>query len=111
MRLYVIQLDGTLNYFPDVSMDDTEFMPSRGAFSRPEDRELITSLADKMIEAHGNTLVEVKCKEAWCLRGPANVPAGPGGHVDLEGKMIRLVHMDALYSSADCYHIASLDLR
>ena len=28
VRLYVIQLDGTLNYFPDVSMDDTEFMPS-----------------------------------------------------------------------------------
>ena len=111
VRLYVIQLDGTLNYFPDVSMDDTEFMPSRGALSNPDDFELIMSLEDKMIEAFGKTLVEVKCKEAWCLRGPASVPAGPGGHVDLEGKMIRLVHMGALFSSADCYHIASLDLR
>ena len=35
---------------------------------------------------------------------------GPGGHAELEGKMIRPVHMDALFVSVECYGVASLDL-
>ena len=85
VRLHAIQLDGALNPYPQVKVVGEEFMPSGGDLSNPNDKALVKSLEDQMIEAYGNALVQAKCKAAG------------GETVDLSAKMIRPVHVDALF--------------
>eukprot|EP00964_Phaeocystis_antarctica_P112131 scaffold76339_cov64-Phaeocystis_antarctica.AAC.4 len=73
-------------------------MPSGGALSNPNDKALVTGLEDKMIEAYGTALVEVKCKAAG------------GEAVDLGTKMLRPMHVGALFAAVERYQVAELDL-
>ena len=99
VRLHAILLDGTLNPYPQVKVESEQYMPSGGDLSNPGDKALVKSLEDKMIEAYGNALVEAKCKAA-------------GGEtvVDLSAKMIRPVHVNALFAAVECYKVAVLKL-
>eukprot|EP00964_Phaeocystis_antarctica_P074702 scaffold45998_cov40-Phaeocystis_antarctica.AAC.1 len=74
-------------------------MPSGGALSNPDDKALVTSLEDKMIEAYGTALVELKCKAAG------------GEAVDLGRKMLRPMHVGALFAAVERYQVAELDLK
>ena len=82
VELYAILRDGKLNQYPEVTVFREEWMPSGGALSNEADRPLVRALEDKMIEVFGKVIVELKCK--------------PGGCVNLFGKMLRPVHMEAL---------------
>eukprot|EP00964_Phaeocystis_antarctica_P020101 scaffold11099_cov65-Phaeocystis_antarctica.AAC.1 len=73
-------------------------MPSGGDLSNPNDVALVTSLEDKMIEAYGTALVEVKCKAAG------------GKAVDPGSKMLRPMHVGALFAAVERYQVAELDL-
>ena len=99
VQLYAIQLDGALNRDPKVTVLSERLMPSGGALSNPNDKALVTSLEDKMIEAYGTALVELKCKAAG------------GEKVDLSGKMLRPQHVGALFAAVERYKVAELDLR
>eukprot|EP00964_Phaeocystis_antarctica_P031500 scaffold17815_cov60-Phaeocystis_antarctica.AAC.1 len=99
VQLYAILLDGALNRYPKVEVIDECDMPSGGALSNPNDEALVTSLEDKMIETYGTALVELKCKAAG------------GEEVDLSAKMLRPVHVGALFAAVERYQVASLDLR
>eukprot|EP00964_Phaeocystis_antarctica_P135564 scaffold99910_cov60-Phaeocystis_antarctica.AAC.2 len=99
VQLYAIQLDGALNRYPKVTVVSEVFMPSGGALSNPNDRALVTSLEDKMIEAYGTALVEVKCKAAG------------GKEVNLTYKMLRHMHVGALFAAVERYQVAELDLQ
>eukprot|EP00964_Phaeocystis_antarctica_P154945 scaffold123892_cov46-Phaeocystis_antarctica.AAC.1 len=98
VQLYAILLDGALNRYPRVLVGDEDDMPSGGALSNPDDEALVTSLEDKMIEAYGTALVEVKCKAAG------------GEAVDLGRKMLRPMHVGALFAAVERYQVASLKL-
>ena len=98
VRLHAIQLDGTLNPYPQVKVVGEQYMPSGGDLSNPDDKALVKSLEDQMIEAYGNALVQAKCKAAG------------GETVDLSAKMIRPVHVDALFAAVECYKVAVLKL-
>ena len=98
VRLHAIKLDGGLNPYPQVEVLGEQYMPSGGDLSNPNDKALVKSLEDQMIEAYGNALVEVKCKAAG------------GGTVDLAAKMIRPVHVDALSAAVECYKVTVLKL-
>jgi len=98
VQLYTILLDGALNRYPTVKVTFARDMPSGGALSNPKDNALVTGLEDKMIEAYGTALVEVKCKAAG------------GGKVDLSGKMLRPQHVGALFAAVERYKVAELDL-
>eukprot|EP00964_Phaeocystis_antarctica_P091086 scaffold58355_cov66-Phaeocystis_antarctica.AAC.7 len=99
VQLYAILLDGALNRYPKVEVMGEYEMPSGGALSNPNDKELVTSLEDKMIEAYGTALVEVKSKAA-----------GRRGRVDLRMKMLRPQHVGALFAAVERYKVAELDL-
>ena len=98
VQLYAILLDGALNRYPEVKVVNESDMPSGGALSNPNDKALVTSLEDKMIEAYGTALVEVKCKAAG------------GEAVDLHMKMLRPMHVGALFAAVERYQVAKLDL-
>ena len=98
VQLYAILLDGALNRYPKVVVDNERDMPSGGALSNPNDKALVTSLEDKMIEAYGTALVEVKCK------------AAVGKKVDLGLKMLRPMHVGALFAAVERYQVADLNL-
>ena len=98
VQLYAILLDGALNRYPNVNVLREEDMPSGGALSNPKDKALVTALEDKMIEAYGTALVEVKCKAAG------------GGEVDLSCKMLRPQHVGALFAAVERYKVAELNL-
>ena len=98
VQLYAILLDGALNRYPKVQVYNERDMPSGGALSNPNDKALVTSLEDKMIEAYGTALVEVKCKAAG------------GKKVNLDRKMLRPMHVGALFAAVERYKIADLDL-
>eukprot|EP00964_Phaeocystis_antarctica_P118434 scaffold82224_cov52-Phaeocystis_antarctica.AAC.1 len=98
VQLYAILLDGALNRYPKVEVIGEGAMPSRGALSNPDDKALVTSLEDKMIEAYGTALVEVKCKAAG------------GKRVDLMTKMLRPMHVGALFAAVERYQVAELGL-
>jgi hypothetical protein len=98
VQLYAILLDGALNRYPEVTVSGEVFMPSGGALANPNDKALVTDLEDKMIEAYGTALVEVKCK----------VPAG--ARVDLKYKMLRPQHVGALFAAVERYKVTELDL-
>ena len=99
VQLYAILLDGALNRYPEVKVESERHMPSGGALSNPNDKALVTSLEDKMIEAYGFALVEVKCKAAG------------GEEVDLHCKMLRPMHVGALFAAVERYQVAELDLE
>merc|ERR1740115_274791 len=98
VQLYAILLDGALNRYPEVKVGSESLMPSGGALSNPNDKALVTSLEDKMIEAYGTALVELKCKAAG------------GKKVDLSRKMLRPQHVGALFAAVERYQVTSLNL-
>ena len=98
VQLYAIELDGALHRYPQVTVLGEDDMPSGGALANPKDKALVTALEDKMIEAYGTALVEVKCKAAG------------GGAVYLDCKMLRPQHVGALFAAVERYQVAELDL-
>ena len=98
VQLYAILLDGALNRYPKVQVLSEKDMPSGGALSNPNDKALVTALEDKMIEAYGTALVELKCKAA----------GGKGVH--LGAKMLRPQHVGALLAAVERYKVANLTL-
>merc|ERR1719272_1047504 len=98
VQLYAIQLDGALNRYPKVQVLGEECMPSGGALANPNDKALVTDLEDKMVEAYGTALVELKCKAAG------------GKEVDLSRKMLRPQHVGALFAAVERYKVTELDL-
>ena len=74
-------------------------MPSGGALSNPNDQALVKDLEDKMIDAYGTAIVELKCK------------APVGGRVALSQKMLRPQHVGALFAAVERYQVAELNLR
>ena len=99
VQLYAILLDGALNRYPKVQVIREQDMPSGGALANPNDKALVTALEDKMIEAYGTALVELKCKAAG------------GEKVDLGQKMLRPQHVGALFAAVERYKVAELDLQ
>ena len=124
VKLYTILKDGTINRYPKVNVLREECMPSGGALSNPNDKALVKDLEDKMINSYGTTMVELKCKAAlhrkednlrWKRLGPKHsdllTSAASGGKtVDLEHKMFRPVHVDALFAAVDRYQVTGLNL-
>ena len=98
MQLYAIKRDGALNRYPMVNVVNEGDMPSGGALSNPNDKALVKGLEDKMIEAYGTAIVELKCKAAG------------GERVDLAGKMLRPQHVGALFAAVERYQVAELKL-
>ena len=98
VQLYAIKRDGALNRYPEVRVGGEWNMPSGGALSNPNDQALVKGLEDKMIDAYGTAIVEVKCK------------AG-GGMVNLSKKMLRPQHVGALFAAVERYQVAQLSLR
>ena len=98
MQLYAILRDGALKRYPEFAVYVEREMPSGGALSNPNDQALVKGLEDKMIEAYGTAIVEVKCKAAG------------GGRVDLGEKMLRPQHVGALFAVVERYQVAELDL-
>ena len=98
VQLYAIKRDGALNRYPEVSAANERFMPSGGALSNPKDRALVKGLEDKMIDAYGTAIVELKCKAAG------------GEEVDLSEKMLRPQHVGALFAAVERYQVAVLNL-
>ena len=101
VELYAILRDGKLHQYPEVKVLFGQDMPSGGALSNEADRPLVRALEDKMIEVYGKVILELKCK-------PGNWD--PGGRVDLYGKMLRPMHMEALGEAVARYGFKKLDL-
>ena len=99
VHLYTILLDGALNRYPKVEVGRESEMPSGGALSNPNDKALVKGLEDKMIDAYGTAIVEVKCKAAG------------GEMVELDSKMLRPQHVGALFAAVERYQVAKLDLN
>ena len=95
VQLYAILRDGALNRYPEVKVLREEDMPSGGALSNPNDKALVKDLEDKMIDAYGTAIVEVKCKAAR-----------RGEKVDLMCKMLRPQHVGALFAAVERYQVA-----
>ena len=100
VQLYAILRDGWLNRYPKVEVLNETDMPSGGALSNPNDQALVKGLEDKMIDAYGTALVEVKCKAL-----------GRGGRVDLSCKMLRPQHVGALFAAVERYQVTELYLH
>ena len=98
VQLYAIKRDGALNRYPKVEVLGENYMPSGGALSNPDDKALVKDLEDKMIEAYGTAIVEVKCKAAG------------GGYVYLDRKMLRPQHVGALFAAVERYQVDMLNL-
>ena len=97
VELYAILRDGKLHQYPEVQVFNEKNMPSGGALSNEADRPLVRALEDKMIEVYGKVIVEVMCK--------------PGGVVDLDGKMLRPMHVEALGEAVARYGVKELNLN
>ena len=95
--LYAIKKDGVLHQYPSVKVIGEEYMPSGGALSNPDDKEKVKGLEDTMIEAYGKALAVRKCKE--------------GVEVDLSEKMIRAVHVEALFRAVEENGVKTLNLQ
>ena len=98
VQLYAIERDGGLNRYPKVEVLNEGHMPSGGDLSNPNDQSLVKGLEDKMINAYGTAIVEVKCKAAG------------GEEVDLNKKMLRPQHVGALFAAVERYQVTALDL-
>jgi len=95
-QLYGIHRDGSLRHYPDVGVINERLMPSQGALSNPDDKALVQTLEDTMIEAYGKVIVEILCK------------AGAGGSVNLHAKMLRDCHVEALCEAVNKYEVETL---
>ena len=100
MQLYAIKRDGALNCYPKFQVVGESFMPSGGALSNPNNKALVKGLEDKMIDAYGTALVEVKCKAAR-----------RGEKVRLDCKMLRPQHVGALFAAVERYRVTWLNLE
>ena len=98
-QLYAIKRGGALNRYRRVHILGEHDLPSGGALSNPNDKALVKGLEDKMIDAYGTALVEVKCKAAR-----------RGEMVNLTKKMLRPQHVGALFAAVERYQVAELDL-
>ena len=96
VELYAILRDGKLHQYPMVQIIE-RFLPSGGALSNEADRPLVRALEDKMIEVYGKVIVELMCKS--------------GGEVNLRGKMLRPMHMEALGEAVARYGVKELWLH
>ena len=96
VELYAILRDGKLHQYPKVRIVE-HFLPSGGALSNEADRPLVRALEDKMIEVYGKVIVELMCK--------------PGGEVNLNAKMLRPMHMEALGEAVARYGVKALHLN
>ena len=99
VQLYAIKRDGALNHYPKFMVTGEEDMPSGGALSNPNDQALVKGLEDKMIDAYGTAIVELKCKAAR-----------RGERMDLSCKMLRPQHVGALFAAVERYQVAKLNL-
>ena len=104
VQLYAITRDGALRCFPEVEVLSEEDMPSGGDLSNAKDRALVKGLEDKMIDAYGTAIVELKCK------APEFKPWMGSEEVNLSGKMLRPQHVGALFAAVQRYRVAELDL-
>ena len=105
VQLYAIKRDGALHRYPKVEVLREQQVPSAGDLSNPNDQALVKDLEDKMIDAYGTAIVELKCKAARprrCWRG--------GEVVELDQKMLRPQHVGALFAAVERYQVAGLDL-
>ena len=98
--LYAILRDGALHRYPEVKVLFESDMPSDGALSNPNDQALVKGLEDKMIDAYGTALVELKCKAAR-----------RGEEVDLKYKMLRPQHVGALFAAVERCQVTWLYLH
>ena len=99
VQLYAIERDGALNRYPEVEVYGESCMPSGGALSNPNDQALVKGLEDKMIDAYGTALVELKCKAAR-----------RGEWVNIGCKMLRPQHVGALFAAVERYQVTKLVL-
>ena len=123
VQLYTILKDGAINRYPKVNVLREECMPSGGALSNPNDKALVKDLEDKMINSYGTTMVELTCKAAlhrkeddlrWKRLGPKRsdlLTFSGGKTVDLEHKMLRPVHVDALFAAVNRYQVTGVNLE
>ena len=125
VKLYTILQDGTINRYPKVDVPREESMPSGGSLSNPTaDKALVKNLEDKMIISYGTAMVELKCKAAHHRKevnlrwkralGPQHAltfAALGGKMVDLEHKMLRPVHVDALFAAVNRYQVTGVNLE
>jgi hypothetical protein len=99
VQLYAIQRHGALTQFPTVRVGLEQDLPSGGALSNPNDRELIKGLEDAMIDAFGYVIVELKCKAI-----------ASQGSVDLSSKLLRPQHVSSLMAAVEQHKVSALDL-
>ena len=98
VQFYAIERDGALHRYRKVQVLTEKWMPSGGALSNPNDQALVKGLEDKMIDAYGTALVEVKCKAAG------------GKKVNISEKMLRPQHVGALFAAVERYQVTELRL-
>jgi len=98
VQLYGIARNGSLEQCPRVLVNGDGDMPSQGALSNPDDKALVQDLEDTMIDAYVPVIVELKFK------------AGAGRTVNLDCKMIRDGHVEALCEAVNKYDVKQLHL-
>ena len=96
--LYGIKRDGSLTQYPEVDFSGKKDLPSQGDLSNPDDRASVKGLEDQMISAFGGVVAEAKCK------------AG-GWEVELNMKMLRAEHVNALAAALAKYEVPNVNLR
>lgn len=97
--IYAIQRGGELNQYPKVIFYNVANMPSGGALANPNYKEHVKGVEDTVVEVYGKVMVEQSCKKA-----------GRGAEVDIQGKMIREVHVDSIIAAVEKYEVTQLNL-
>ena len=64
MQLYAIYGGGELKHYPRVTFNGKGDLPSQGALSNPDDAPLVKDIENKMIDAFGHAIVEIKLVQA-----------------------------------------------
>ena len=100
VQLYAIKRDGRLNQYEKVQMNQSGWMPSRGALSNPDDKALVKGLEDQIIDVYGRAIVEIKCSKAK-----------EGEAVLLGAKMLRPQHVESLMAAVNKYRVTEMDLK
>ena len=103
VQLYAIRRGGELKHYPNVVITgDEEFkdLPSQGALSNPDDAPLVKDIENKMIDAFGHAIVEIKCKPE----------ASANGEVFLGCKLLRPQHVGSLMAAVEKHQVAKLNL-
>ena len=108
--IYAIQRGGELNQYPEVILYRLADMPSGGALANPNDKEHVKSVEDTVVEVYGKVMVEQICKKAGRGAGRGAKPNDSNKAVDIQGKMIREVHVDSIIAAVEKYEVANLNL-